>query len=835
MQAEIRRRIHMTISEKKPSSFLSSSSLMMRSVPVIFLIVAAILFAAAAPPLPLAMAQQTTTTTTSPPSSPLPLSPPPLTPQEQQEQTRLQNTIAATTQNLAQGQKEIGGVVFTPRWSEPVWVEPGESSTLFAYCLPGEFAYSLVPGEFADAAGQGILGGPELSILESYAVAVTANITGWYMVVENEDANVRHPAAAGVICASDLNDAEARILSPQEQQQVNNAIQQFNTVQNGQGTTTMTNIDQVTNRINNVTNQNTTGGGGGTTALPAMPSTASRDTTAPTLSVPNDMVLQTAGPTALLVYSVTAQDDRDGTATLDEDNQLIQGDNLGGNITISCRPSSQYFLSPGNRTVECLATDTAGNEGTASFIVSVRGPASIPGSTNTASPTLTVPDTIVVTTAAGSPGHAVEYTVTAQDNVDGTATLDRNNMLTQDNVGGSITISCNPASVHVFPVGNHTVLCSAANAAGNTAEASFIVAVKGTTTTPAPPGPPASTDTTAPVIEIPENIRVGGNNNPAARIEVPYAVTASDNVDGTALLNVENVNHQDDVGGDIIIVCHPASRLIVPVGITTVECTAIDEAGNRARASFTVTLELGPLTTPPGGPQTLQETLREGALVEGGAPLAGGGGPMTATLSANPATYNGPCPVVIQFSGTITDNVGNRDVRYQVIYSDGNTGPERVIHFNQPGSQSISEAREFGDTNTSPSMQGWAVIKILYPLQAQSESNRAEFKITCTPPLAETETLQEGGAQLLEVPPDGDQSAQTLEGGEGDTTTEGGAAEGGDTTTEGGGEGGDTTTEGGGEGGDQSPPPVATDEGGAAEGGEGGDQSPPPAEGEGGG
>src|SRR5919106_764194 len=255
----------------------------------------------------LAMAQQTGTTITT-------TTTPPLTPEEQEQQNRLQSVIAATNQNLDETEKQIGGVVYTPRWSEPVWVEPDSAAVLVAYCLPGEFAES----------GQEILGGFELEVLESYEVALPQNFTAWMMVIGNEDRQDRLPAAVGVVCASDANNAETRVLSTEEQQQINNVISQF---------TQVTSIDQVINiitRNNNATNQNATGGGGGVTPPPL----ASRDTTRPTLTIPNDMVLQIAGgsPTALLVYSVTAKDDRDGTATLDEDNQLIQGDDVGGNI-----------------------------------------------------------------------------------------------------------------------------------------------------------------------------------------------------------------------------------------------------------------------------------------------------------------------------------------------------------------------------------------------------------------------------------------------------------------------------------------------------------------------
>src|ERR687891_1794226 len=169
------------------------------------LFLAAILFAGYLPLL--AMAQQTAppiTTTTIPP----------LTPEEQEQQNRLQSVIAATNQNLDETEKQIGGVVYTPRWSEPVWVEPDSIAILVAYCLPGEFAES----------GQEILGGFELEVLESYEVALPQNFTAWMMVIGNEDRQDRLPAAVGVVCASDLNDSEARILSADEQQQINNVV-----------------------------------------------------------------------------------------------------------------------------------------------------------------------------------------------------------------------------------------------------------------------------------------------------------------------------------------------------------------------------------------------------------------------------------------------------------------------------------------------------------------------------------------------------------------------------------------------------------------------------------
>src|SRR5215203_1438501 len=221
--------------------------------------VACTLFAAPS----LSMAQQTNTGTATVTTTP------PLTPEEQRQQDRLQSIMAATTRNLIQGQKQIDGLVYTPRWSSPVWVEADSLSIVFAYCLPGEFADS----------GQHVLGGSDLEVLESYALAVTNDLTGWLIVVENENENARLPAAVGAICSSDANDPEARILSQQEQIEINNIIRQFITVRN----TVINNVTQIINIINNVT----TNGTAGPTPPPPTNDTGTNDTGGPTLPPTN--------------------------------------------------------------------------------------------------------------------------------------------------------------------------------------------------------------------------------------------------------------------------------------------------------------------------------------------------------------------------------------------------------------------------------------------------------------------------------------------------------------------------------------------------------------------
>src|ERR671917_957300 len=215
---------------------------------MIMTMVAGTLFAA--PSLSMAQEQQQQQTTNT--GTGTVTTPPPLTPEEQRQQERLESVINATTRNLLQGQKQIDGLLYTPRWPNATWVEPDSLAIAFAYCLPGEFAES----------GQHIIGGSELEVLESYVLAITSNLTGWLIVVENENENARLPAAAGAICSSDANVTEARILSPQEQIVINNIINQFTTVRND--------ITQVINIINNVTRpppNNNTGGGNNTDPL----------------------------------------------------------------------------------------------------------------------------------------------------------------------------------------------------------------------------------------------------------------------------------------------------------------------------------------------------------------------------------------------------------------------------------------------------------------------------------------------------------------------------------------------------------------------------------------
>jgi hypothetical protein len=74
---------------------------------------------------------------------------------------------------------------------------------------------------------------------------------------------------------------------------------------------------------------------------------------------------------------------------------------------------------------------------------------------------------------------------------------------------------------------------------------------------------------------------------------VKWELTAQDDVDGTAVLHEDNTLTQDNVGGDINISCRPPSPFDFPPDVFAngSTCTATDEAGNKATATFIVNTE----------------------------------------------------------------------------------------------------------------------------------------------------------------------------------------------------------------------------------------------------
>jgi hypothetical protein len=166
-------------------------------------------------------------------------------------------------------------------------------------------------------------------------------------------------------------------------------------------------------------------------AVPAAPAN-----TPPVLSLPTAMIVEadtTAGWTAAFSASASdAEDDPDPT--------------------VGCTLASGAVLPVGSTTISCSATDSAGATASGSFAVTVR---------DTTAPSLSgMPsDRSVVTADPG--GAAVTWSAPSADDV----------------ADASPSIGCSPASGSTFPVGTTTVTCTATDASGNHASASFAVSV----------------------------------------------------------------------------------------------------------------------------------------------------------------------------------------------------------------------------------------------------------------------------------------------------------------------------------------------------------------------
>ncbi|HEX4680745.1 MAG TPA: SdiA-regulated domain-containing protein, partial [Gaiellaceae bacterium] len=204
-------------------------------------------------------------------------------------------------------------------------------------------------------------------------------------------------------------------------------------------------------------------------------------------------------------------------------------DLVDGARPVACTPASSSAFALGTTTVNCSASDTAGNSATASFHVTVR---------DTKPPVVNVPADITVE-ATGTLTPVPFGPVTATDTVD-----------------GSLPVTCSPAAPGPFPVGTTHIDCFTVDAQGNRGSAPFNVTV---------------VDTTPPVVTVPGNKTVDAAT-PAGRA-VTFTASASDAVDGSPT-----------------VTCLPASGSTFPIGTTIVRCTATDAQGNAGSATFTITV-----------------------------------------------------------------------------------------------------------------------------------------------------------------------------------------------------------------------------------------------------
>ncbi|MBI4470937.1 MAG: HYR domain-containing protein [Acidobacteria bacterium] len=118
---------------------------------------------------------------------------------------------------------------------------------------------------------------------------------------------------------------------------------------------------------------------------------------------------------------------------------------------VSCQPiPAVSFFPVGATAVTCTASDSAGNNSTCTFNVTVN---------DTEAPTIACPENIVTYTDPGQNGASVGFTATATDNCPGER------------------FSCLPPPGSFFPPGTTTVTCTATDAADRSSSCSFAVTI----------------------------------------------------------------------------------------------------------------------------------------------------------------------------------------------------------------------------------------------------------------------------------------------------------------------------------------------------------------------
>jgi HYR domain len=248
----------------------------------------------------------------------------------------------------------------------------------------------------------------------------------------------------------------------------------------------------------------------------------------------------TTPPVITTPGSVTAEATSSAGATVNYDVSAV--DDVDGTVPVNCSPASGSTFGLGTTSVDCTAKDAADNIANASFDVTVH---------DTTPPALG-PMPADISDSTENPGGKVEnYSLPSAT----------------DSVDTSPSVSCSPASGANFPVGTTTVHCHATDDSGNSSgDGTFTVTIN-------------LVDHTAPTLHLPASFSVD-TENPSGRA-VSYSATASDNVDQSPTVS-----------------CNPGSGSTFPLGSTTVNCTATDDANNQSSGSFTITVNLVDHTPP---------------------------------------------------------------------------------------------------------------------------------------------------------------------------------------------------------------------------------------------
>jgi hypothetical protein len=100
-------------------------------------------------------------------------------------------------------------------------------------------------------------------------------------------------------------------------------------------------------------------------------------------------------------------------------------------------------------------------------------------------------------------------------------------------------------------------------------------------------------------------------------------------------------------------------------------------------------------------------------------------------LKADDGRPTGPCPVRVVFRGYITAN-GPGAIKYTFTRSDGATGPVYIMEFKKAGTQPVMTDWTLGDSRVLPRYAGWQAVKVLSPVEIESNHDTGSFEINCT-------------------------------------------------------------------------------------------------------
>lgn len=259
------------------------------------------------------------------------------------------------------------------------------------------------------------------------------------------------------------------------------------------------------------------------------------DTTAPVIATPANLVAEaTSAAGAVVVFDVSASDIVDGV------------------VAVNASHASGSVFPIGTTTVTIETIDATGNASSSSFTITVQ---------DTTAPVIATIDNQTLE-ATGPAGAIATFAAIASDAV-----------------GANVSYSIAPGST--FVLGTTTVVVTAADAAGNTSNASFTIVVR---------------DTTAPTLFPP----VGQT------LEATSAAGATASYSATAL---------DVVSGHVPVAFSIDSGSTFPLGSTTVVASTIDAAGNATSAVFSIVVvdTTAPVITAPAN-IVLEATGASGAI-----------------------------------------------------------------------------------------------------------------------------------------------------------------------------------------------------------------------------